>query len=105
MVNADGETVANVFSIAEGLDEELFLLVGDDPFPSGPAAGIPEGRILRMTALLGDLNCDGVVDLLDIAPFVDAIGNGVLDVKADLNEDGADDLLDIAPFVDLLTAG
>ena len=55
--------------------------------------------------MLGDVNCDGVVDLLDVAPFVDAVSNSVLDVKADINEDGIDDLLDVAPFVALLTGG
>ncbi|MEM9410332.1 MAG: hypothetical protein AAGA30_04420 [Planctomycetota bacterium] len=52
--------------------------------------------------LVGDVNCDGTVDLLDVAPFVDAVSNQVYDFKADANSDGEDNLLDVAPFVALL---
>ena len=53
--------------------------------------------------LLGDVNCDGVVDLLDVAPFVDLLTNGEFSDKADINMDGVVDLLDVDPFVDLLS--
>ncbi len=52
---------------------------------------------------IGDLNGDGSVDLLDVAPFVDALTNGDYVEAADINGDGQLDLLDVAPFVDLLT--
>ncbi len=55
--------------------------------------------------LLGDVNCDGTVDLLDVAPFVDLVINGGFSTKADFNFDGVVDLLDVAPFVDALTGG
>ena len=55
--------------------------------------------------LLGDVNCDGVVDLLDVAPFVDLVINGGFSAKADINMDGFVDLLDVAPFVNILTGG
>ena len=55
--------------------------------------------------LLGDVNCDGLVNLLDVAPFVDLISNGDFNPKADINEDGNVNLLDVAPFVDLLAGG
>jgi hypothetical protein len=54
---------------------------------------------------LGDVNGDGIVDLLDVAPFVDAITNGLDICEADVNEDEAVDLLDVAPFVDILLGG
>ena len=54
------------------------------------------------TALPGDVNCDGAVDLLDVDPFVDLILTSGFSDKADLNDDGTVDLLDIDPFVDLL---
>ena len=53
----------------------------------------------------GDVNCDGVVDLLDVGPFVDLITSGGFSDKADLNMDGAVDLLDVSLFVDLITGG
>lgn len=53
--------------------------------------------------LLGDVNCDGAVDLLDVQPFVDLLTTGGFLDKADMNQDGAVDLLDVDPFVDALT--
>lgn len=61
--------------------------------------------VREATNLTGDVNCDGVVDLLDVAPFVDILTNGTFNVKADINQDGAVDLLDVAPFVELLSGG
>lgn len=53
--------------------------------------------------LLGDVNCDGAVDLLDVQPFVDLLTQGGFLDKADMNQDQAVDLLDVQPFVDALT--
>ena len=55
--------------------------------------------------MVGDVNCDGSVDLLDVGPFVDTITNGVFNAKADVNGDGEVNLLDVGPFVDLLSGG
>ncbi len=55
--------------------------------------------------LVGDINGDNVVNLLDVAPFVDLIIWGAFDVAGDINQDGAVDLLDVDPFVTLLIGG
>ena len=73
-----------------------------DPFPTDNTGGISL-RIKQMT-LLGDVNCDGEVNLLDVEPFVEALSSGEYEMKADINQDGVVDLLDVAPFVDLLTS-
>lgn len=52
--------------------------------------------------LLGDVNGDGSVDLLDVSPFVDAILSGEFIAAADINGDGVVDLLDVEPFVQLI---
>ena len=52
--------------------------------------------------LLGDVNEDGVVDLLDVGPFVEVLTSGVFQAEADCNEDGTVDLLDVDPFVSIL---
>lgn len=57
------------------------------------------------TSILGDVNCDGSVDLLDVTPFVDALTDGTFIDKADINQDGEVNLLDVGPFVDLLAGG
>ena len=54
---------------------------------------------------VGDVNMDGNVDLLDVAPFVAALSGGGFICEADINEDGFVDLLDVAPFVALLSGG
>ena len=60
---------------------------------------------------LGDLNCDGVVNIDDIAPFALALVDpaayqaqhpGCSPARADLNQDTHQDGADIQPFVDLL---
>ncbi len=53
--------------------------------------------------LIGDVNLDGFVDLLDVAPFVLAIGGSVFSCEADANKDGVVDLLDVATFVAVLS--
>jgi hypothetical protein len=55
--------------------------------------------------LLGDINCDGVVDLLDVAPFINLLTTGGYSPKGDFNNDGAITLLDVQPFVILLAGG
>ena len=69
----------------------------------GLFAGTLSPTDFAKNVLLGDVNCDGVVDLLDVQPFVALITGGGFSVKADINMDGVVDLLDVAPFVDLLT--
>ena len=59
--------------------------------------GVSESKIL-----VGDVNCDGAINLLDVAPFVDLISNGTFSDKADINGDGQVDLLDVEPFILLL---
>ena len=54
--------------------------------------------------LLGDVNKDCEVNLLDVDPFVTAVSNGTYIAQADINEDGSVDLLDVAPFIDLLSS-
>ena len=55
--------------------------------------------------VLGDINDDGVVNLLDVGPFVDLLSGGGFDPAADINGDGVVNLLDVGPFIDLLSGG
>ena len=56
-----------------------------------------------VVVLLGDVNMDGEVNLLDVDPFVAILVNAGDLAQADINRDGMVDLLDVSPFVDLLT--
>ena len=55
--------------------------------------------------LLGDVNLDGVVNFLDISPFIGVLSNQGTQAEADLNQDGVVSFLDISPFIMALTAG
>ena len=55
--------------------------------------------------LLGDINLDNVVNLLDVDPFVDRLLTNTFQAEADINQDQVVDLLDVVPFVELLSAG
>ena len=59
---------------------------------------IPVGEVL-----LGDVNQDGLVNLLDVAPFIAVLSSGNYQGAADCNKDGTVNLLDVDPFVAILT--
>ena len=54
--------------------------------------------------LLGDVDLSGVVDFLDIQPFVNALTTGEFQCEADANEDDVVDFLDIGPFIAILSS-
>jgi hypothetical protein len=54
---------------------------------------------------LGDVNLDGVVNGLDVDPFVDVLLNGPYQIQADMNEDGVVNGLDVDPFVAAVVGG
>ena len=55
--------------------------------------------------ILGDINCDGEISLTDALFLLELLVTGTFDLKADINQDGVVNLLDVAPFVCLLTGG
>ena len=54
--------------------------------------------------LLGDVNMDGVVDFLDISPFITILATNGFQLEADIDLNGTVDFLDIGPFVLLLSS-
>ncbi len=78
------------------------------------AGGFWAGVGLEAGALLGDLNCDGLVNVFDIDPFVLALTDPAAYalaypdcdyMLADINGDGLVNVFDIDPFVELLVGG
>lgn len=53
----------------------------------------------------GDVNLDGAINGLDVAPFVTSVVGGTFDPVADMNSDGSVNGLDVAPFVDAVISG
>ena len=53
--------------------------------------------------IIGDVNTDGIVNFLDIAPFIGVLSMiDVFQFEADTNQDGLVNFLDISPFIVLL---
>ena len=55
--------------------------------------------------LLGDINLDGFVNFLDIAPFIARLTSGVYQIEADVDQSGTVGFLDITGFIVALTGG
>ena len=51
---------------------------------------------------LGDVNGDGQVNFLDIAPFIEALSSPEFIAEADIDQNGMVNFLDIAPFIIIL---
>ena len=62
-------------------------------------------QIVDSKVLHGDVNGDGVINLLDVEPFVELLSTGIFQAEADTNKDGVVNLLDVEPFVELLSGG
>ena len=60
--------------------------------------------VSQISPLLGDCNRDGVVDFLDIVPWMTIVSRGNYVAEADVNEDGIVDFRDIRPFVLILSS-
>ena len=52
--------------------------------------------------LLGDTNLDGVVNFLDIVPFIRLLSTGEFQAEADIDQNGEVNFLDIVPFIRIL---
>ena len=103
-----------LWAFTPDLNNELFTLELNRQNSGGPGLGIvttgngtlvisdrSSVRAYRAPKplLLGDVNGDGVVDLLDVAPFVMVLQSGEFNINADMNQDGSVDLLDVQLFV------
>ena len=75
---------------------------GDVELVNDNTLASPFGMAGVAPVLLGDVNCDNAINLLDVGPFIDALNNNRFEDKADINSDGSVNLLDVAPFVNLL---
>lgn len=97
--SGDVITISNSATISETLD------LGGTGIPievdvTYVATGVaPEMK----PAIKGDVDRSGVVDFLDIAPFIAALSDVGFQVEADTNCDLVVDFLDIQPFIDILS--
>ena len=102
-------------TIPEGAFDAVPLMVfnNSDTTPTGVAIYVDNVNFSAQLLVesegcefpLGDVNQDGVVNLLDVGPFVEALSGGPAVCEADVNEDGVVNLLDVGPFVEILSGG
>ena len=58
---------------------------------------------LSASPILGDVNFDGVVNFLDIAPFIAVLATQGFQAEADIDQNDFVNFLDISPFITLLS--
>lgn len=109
--DANGGWIRSVFEISEFVTPTNQMRVRFTAADTGQGniveAGVDAVSIdlvdCGTNVVLGDVNLDGVVDLLDVAPFVALLTNGVFQAEGDINSDGEVNLLDVTLFVELLS--
>ena len=67
-------------------------------------AATPTPGVFESGFLLGDANQDGVVNFLDISPFITLLSSEDYLVEADTNQDGFLNFLDINPLINILAS-
>ena len=99
-------TFETPMEIAAG-EEIVVGQTGFNPALGGGNVGVGFEQIILTvdegTALLGDVNLDGVVDFLDISLFITVLATGGFQEEADIDGNGAVDFLDISGFILILS--
>ena len=92
----DGGSLSSISAFAEDAEGNLYLV--------NLAGGLYQivGAEFENQILLGDVNLDGEVNLLDVGPFVQLVGSGEFQLEGDVNLDGIVNLLDVTPFIVIL---
>ena len=73
--------------------------------PEGTEPPEPFGIMVGNPTLKGDVNQDGMVDFLDIGPFINVLSTGGNQPEADTDCSGMVDFLDIGSFIEILSGG
>ena len=69
------------------------------PFDTADGSYLLTTQLPKTRPLLGDVNEDGDINLLDVAPFVEVLSTGSFHSNADMDQNGVVNLLDVNPFV------
>ena len=100
--NSFGQSVSSAGDInGDGLAD--FIVGGE--FRGANDGGYARVFVSQITPafLLGDCNLNGVVDFLDINPFIEILAADTFLDQADCNQDGVVNFLDVAPFINILS--
>ena len=109
-VNTIGGWIRVVFNVQDVIEPTDQMKIRFTASDTGAASIVEAGvdaagfSIVQCeSVLLGDVNLDGEVNLLDVAPFIALLNSGMFQAEADINGDGFVNLLDVASFIELLS--
>ncbi len=108
----DGQAIVNVSDfffngdVSDGVPNGVISEVSfQSPFGSGNAVDFTLQRIsvyVESPVILGDVDMNGTVNFLDIAPFIAILQAGDYKAEADVDESGEVNFLDIPAFIAIL---
>ena len=88
-------------------DQSVDLCLSDPVFSDATGTGVPVnlGDCVEMdftNSLLGDINDDGIVDILDVVILINGVLSSTYIYSGDLNADGVLDILDVVILVNII---
>ena len=86
----------------ESIDVSMFTIITDEQYKIPQLA--PDGNYCPSNNIEGDLNADGIVNILDAVVMINLVLSGNYDGMADLNLDGVNNILDIIALINIIIA-
>jgi hypothetical protein len=84
----------------ESIDASMHALITDSQYKIPQLA--PDGNYCPSNDDLGDLNNDGIINILDLIEIVNIVLSGNYDQLADMNSDGMNNILDVIAIVNII---
>ena len=81
----------------ESTDVSMYAILTDPQYKIAQLA--PDGNYCPSVGITGDVNGDGVINILDVVAAVNIVLSGEYQVNVDLNEDESVDILDVILIV------
>lgn len=95
----------SIFRVADADGKSINSIAFQNRSNFGSGVAVVAANITVEECLLGDVNIDGQINLLDVGPFINQLSSGQFQCEADVNVDGVVNLLDVEPFIELLAGG
>ena len=95
----------SIFRVSDAAGRMINSIAFENASNFNGGVAIVGANVVVEECLLGDVNMDGLINLLDVAPFIDQLGSQEFQCEADVNLDGSVNLLDVSPFIEQLNGG
>ena len=102
IIDRDGVILSGLLADGSEFSFDLNSDFDSDPDKDQFATGVL--TVTLISELLGDCNQDGVVNFLDIGPFISILAAADYLAEADVFGDGVISFLDIQPFIEILSS-